>query len=108
METSLSILQSAKIVIGEATHLGKDALHVYVGLTVMLAVAIFLKRSLADWRPLAAVALAAIAGELWDVIDTFNLGTRQKWGGNWKDIWNTMFWPATFFGLARFTRVLKR
>jgi hypothetical protein len=108
METSLSIFQSAKIAVLQTTHLSKDALHVYVGLTVMLAVAILLKRSLADWRPLAAVALAAIAGELWDAIDTFNLGARQKWGGNWKHICNTMFWPAIFFGLARFTRILKR
>lgn len=104
----MSIFQSAKIALLQVTHLSKDALHVYVGLTVMLSVAILLKRSLADWRPLAAVALASIAGELWDVIDTFDLGTRQKWSGNWKDICNTMFWPAILFGLARFTRVLKR
>jgi hypothetical protein len=102
------ILQSIKIVVIEATSLGKDALHVYVGLTVMLAVAILLKRSLADWRPLAAVAAASVAGEVWDLIDTFSHGGRARWPGNWKDIWNTMFWPTILFGLARFTRVLKR
>ena len=92
----------------EASNLSKDALHVYVGLAVMLLVVLVLKRSLGDWRPLAAVAFASIAGELWDVIDTFSHGGRPRWQANWKDIWNTMFWPTILFGLARFTKVLKR
>jgi hypothetical protein len=104
----VSVLQSAKLVLMELTNLGKDALHIYVGMGVMLVVAIGFKRSLSDWRPLAAVALASVAGEIWDVIDTFSHGGRPRWDANWKDIWNTMFWPTVLFGLARFTRVLKR
>jgi cell shape-determining protein MreD len=104
----MSWLQSTKILVMEATNLGKDALHIYVGLAVMLAVVILLKKSLADWRPLAAVLLAALAGEIWDVIDTFSHGGRPRFDANWKDVWNTMFWPTVFFLLARFTRVLKR
>jgi cell shape-determining protein MreD len=104
----MSSFQSAKILLAEVTSLGKDALHVYVGLGVMLAVAIAFRRPLSDWRPLLAVALASIAGELWDVIDTFSHGGRPRWSGNTKDIWNTLFWPTVFFLLARFTRVLKR
>jgi hypothetical protein len=104
----VSVLQSAKLLLMEASNLSKDALHVYVGLAVMLLVVLVLKRSLGDWRPLAAVAFASIAGELWDVIDTFSHGGRPRWQANWKDIWNTMFWPTILFGLARFTKVLKR
>lgn len=104
----MSHFQTAKILAAEATSLGKDALHVYVGLGVMLFVAIAFKRSLKDWQPLAAVLLAALAGEIWDVIDTFSHGGTPKWNANWKDVWNTMFWPVILFGLARFTRVLKR
>jgi hypothetical protein len=104
----MNSFQSAKLILVEATSLGKDALHIYVGLTVMLLVVILFKKSLADWRPLAAVAVASIAGELWDVIDTFSHGRTPRWNANWKDIWNTMFWPTILFGLARFTRVLKR
>lgn len=92
----------------EASNLGKDALHVYVGMAVMLLVVIGFKRSMGDWRPLAAVAFASVAGEVWDVIDTFSHGGTPRWDANWKDIWNTMFWPTILFGLARFTRVLKR
>lgn len=104
----MSPLQSAKIFLVEVTSLGKDALHIYVGMGVMLLVVIAFKRSLADWRPLAAVAVASVAGEIWDVIDTWSHGGTPKWNANWKDIWNTMFWPTVLFGLARFTRVLKR
>ncbi len=104
----MSILQSGKLVLMEATNLGKDALHIYVGMGVMLLVVIGFKRSLADWRPLAAVALASLAGEIWDVIDTFSHGRTPRWNANWKDVWNTLFWPTVLFLLARFTRVLKR
>jgi hypothetical protein len=104
----VSVLQSAKLLLMEASNLGKDALHVYVGLAVMLLVVIAFKRSLSDWRPLAAVALASVAGEVWDVIDTWSHGGSPRWDANWKDIWNTLFWPTILFGLARFTKVLKR
>ena len=104
----MSFFQSTKIFLSEVTSLGKDALHIYVGLAVMLLVVVALKKPLSDWRPIAAVALASVAGEIWDVIDTFSHGGTPKWTANWKDVWNTMFWPTILFGLARFTKVLKR
>jgi hypothetical protein len=104
----MSLFQSTKIFLSEVTSLGKDALHIYVGLAVMLLVVVALKKPLSDWRPIAAVALASVAGEIWDVIDTFSHGRTPKWNANWKDVWNTMFWPTILFGLARFTKVLKR
>jgi hypothetical protein len=104
----MSLLQSAKLALMEVTNLSKDALHIYVGMGVMLVVVIGFKRSLGDWRPLAAVALASVAGEVWDVIDTFSHGGTPRWDANWKDIWNTSFWPTILFVLARFTRILKR
>jgi hypothetical protein len=104
----MSAFQSFKLFVLEASNLSKDALHVYVGLIVMLLVVILFKKSLSDWRPLAAVAVASIAGEIWDIIDTFSHGGSPSWNANWKDIWNTLFWPTILFGLARFTRVLKR
>ena len=104
----MSIFESAKLFLVEATNLGKDALHIYVGLGVMLLVAVVWKKSLRDWQPLAAVALASVAGEIWDVIDTWSHGGTPKWNANWKDVWNTMFWPSLLFLLARFTTLLKR
>lgn len=104
----MSDFQSVKIFVLQATDLGKDALHVYVGMAVFLLVAILLRRSLSDWRPIAAVVFAAFAGEIWDVIDTYSHGGTPTFAANWKDVWNTMFWPTILFGLARFTRILKR
>lgn len=104
----MSSFQTAKLLLVEATNLSKDALHIYVGLGVMLLVVIVFKKSLSDWRPIAAVAVASIAGELWDIVDTFSHGGTPRWNANWKDVWNTLFWPTILFGLARFTRVLKR
>jgi cell shape-determining protein MreD len=103
----VSPFQSVKLVLVEATGLAKDALHIYVGLTVMLLTAALLKRGLRDWRPLAAVFFVAMAGEIWDAIDTMLDGRSPRWRGNWKDIWNTLFWPTALFLLARFTRLLK-
>jgi hypothetical protein len=104
----MSPFQSAKLFIVEATSLSKDALHVYVGLSVMFLVVIAFRRSIADWRPLAAVVLAAFAGEAWDLFDTWMHGGKPRFSLNGKDVWNTMFWPTILFALARFTRVLKR
>jgi hypothetical protein len=104
----MSFFQDAKLVLVQATDLSKDALHVYVGLGVMLLVAILLRRPLRDWRPLAAVALAAVAGEIWDVIDTLSHDGTPRWSLNWKDVWNTIFWPTVLFLMARFTNVLRR
>ena len=104
----MSLLQSAKLVVMDVTNLGKDALHVHVGLGVMLIVAVALKRSLADWRPLLAAVIAAFAGEIWDMIDTWSHGGTPRWNANGKDVLNTLFWPTVLFLLARYTRVLTR
>lgn len=104
----MSVFQSAKLFLLDVTDLSKDALDVYVGLGVMLLVVILLRRSLADWRPLAAVALVALAGELWDFFDTWMHGGNPRVSLDAKAIWNTMFWPTVLFLLARFSRVLKR
>jgi hypothetical protein len=102
------MFQQAKIALVHLFGLPKDALHIYVGMFVFLLAAILFRAPLKSWKPVAAVALAALAGEIWDVIDTVNLGARVVWWRNWHDIWNTCFWPLVLFLLARFTKVLKR
>jgi len=104
----MSPLQSAKLALVGHLDLGKDALHIYVGLIVFFAAAALFRMSLKDWRPWAAVLLVALAGEIWDLVDTFNEGRAPHYWRNWKDIWNTMFWPTALVILARYTRILKR
>ena len=100
--------QSSKLWLQDLVGLSKDALHIYVGLSVFLLAALILRRPLRDWRPLAAVALVALAGEIWDLVEWTNRGNSALWANHWHDLWNTMFWPLVLFALARWTRLLKR
>ena len=47
-------------------------------------------------------------GEWLDMTVEASDAAVQPDAAHWHDIWNTMFWPAVLFGLARFTRILKR
>ena len=103
----MSGFQSAKLQVIGALGLGRDALHIYVGLAVFLLASWLLRRPLKSLVPIGAVLAVALAGEAWDLIDTANAGKRLPWAGSWHDIWNTAFWPAVLFLLARYSRLLK-
>lgn len=104
----MSSFQSAKVWLLQLLGLPKDALHIYVGLLIFLGVAALFRRSLSSPLPMLAVLTAALAGEVWDVFDTWRAGQPIYWWRNWHDVWNTSFWPAILFLLTRYTRVLKR
>ncbi len=104
----VSGFQQAKIALGQLLGLPKDALHIYVGLAIFLLAAALFRRPLGSWLPIAAVVAAALAGEIWDLIDTEAAGARAHWDRNWHDVWNTCFWPVLLFLLARYTRLLRR
>ena len=104
----MSAFQNSKLWLVGTLGLPKDALHIYVGLILFLGTAALLRRPLRSPLPILVVILAALAGELWDIIDTRNADATIFWARNWHDIWNTSFWPLVLYLLARFTRVLKR
>ena len=104
----MSAFQHSKIWILQLFGLPKDALHIYVGLIVFLGAAALFRLPLKSGKPFAAVLLAAVAGELWDVIDTYRAAEPMVWARNWHDVWNTCLWPGILTLLARYTRVLKR
>ena len=102
----MSYLENARTFLLDAADLSSDGLQICLGLAVMLlAVAIF-RRSLADWRPLAVVALVAVAGGLWGMFDTWMHGGAPRLRIDWIQVVQTLFWPAILFVLARFTRLL--
>jgi hypothetical protein len=103
----LSGFQRAKLWLAASSGLPKDALHIYVGLTAFLLAAALMRVPLRSWRPLAAVLLVALAGEAWDVADTLRAGQPVASARNWHDVWNTCFWPAMLFLLARYTRLIR-
>lgn len=105
---SASIFQEAKIWLILTLDLSRDALHVYIGLTVFLGVALVFRLRLADWRPWFAVLLAALAGEAWDWIDDARFGHGHIYYGHVHDFVNTLFWPTMLLLLARYTKLLKR
>lgn len=104
----MSPLQTVKLWLVQHVDLAKDALHVYVGLTLFLGAALLFRWNLRSWKPLAVVAVAALAGEVWDLRDSLVYGTPIHPWGNWKDIWNTMFWPAALTLIARRTSLFSR
>jgi hypothetical protein len=107
----VSAFQQVKVALVQLLGLPKDALHIYVGLAIFLAAAALFRRPLGSWLPIAAVAAvaaAAFAGEIWDLLDTRAAGARMHLDRNWHDVWNTCFWPMLLFLLARYTRVLSR
>ena len=102
-----SVYQMFKYAVVWATGLAMDALHVYVGLAVLLAAAAVLRRPLGSWLPWLAVLAAACAGELLDIRDDLRILGFWEWQASVHDIWNTLFWPSVFTLLAR-TGVLSR
>ncbi len=101
-------LQDVKLLVMEATGLGKDALHIYIGLCAYFGASLIFRWPAGDARPLAFAALAAIGGELWDVVDNLRASAPMQWQGHCHDVWNTMFWPVAIVALARTTRLFRR
>lgn len=103
-----SVVQSAKAAIIEFTGLGKDALHIHVGLAAFFLAAAILRKPLHSPVPwLVAVGVACL-GEAVDLFDDYRLGSPAHLAANLHDILNTAAWPTILFLLARFTRLLRR
>jgi cell shape-determining protein MreD len=99
--------QLTKLAVASALELEKDALHIYVGFIVFVLAAIVLRRSMRDWRAVAAVFLVAAAGEIGDFIEVWAAPDAPYWRAHWHDMWNTMLIPTLLFLIARHTRLMK-
>lgn len=104
----MSPLQSVKLWLVGHVGLAKDALHIYVALALFFGTALLFKWPVRSWKPLAVVIAAALIGEVWDLRDSAVYGTSVDLWGNWRDVWNTSFWPAAIVGLARCTALFDR
>ena len=101
----MSEFQLAKLALVDALGIAKDALHVHFGLAVFLGLALALRRPLSHWLPFAGAGAAALAGEIWDLLDTYRAGDPLVWRASLRDIANTTFWPCLLFLLARLGRL---
>ena len=103
----LSAFQQGKLWLTSHSGLAKDALHVYIGLLILLGAARLFKGKVGDWRPLIVVVAFAVVGELWDIRDVYVIPGPLDLPANWHDIWNTIFWPGVLTLLARYTRFFR-
>ncbi|GAA4723543.1 hypothetical protein [Sphingomonas lutea] len=104
----MSPLQTSKLIIVDQLGIAKDALHVYVGLTLFLTSAALLRWPLSSWRPWLVALAGALAGEAWDLRDSLVYDSPIRLAANLKDVINTIIWPTVLMLLARHTAMLRR
>lgn len=91
---SLLDFQLFKLYLVESTGLAKDALHIYAGLMLFLAIRLLWRRRggwLLAWTAVLAMACAA---EYIDALNEHQRGDLRPDAEHWHDIWNTAFWPT--------------
>ena len=84
-----------------STDLSKDALHIYFGLALFMAVRLAWR-----WRggwlvAWLAVLTMASGGEWLDMSLEAKRTAIQPDAAHWHDIWNTMFWPTILLLIGR-------
>lgn len=96
-----SLFEARKVSVIDATGLDKDALHIYFGLAVFLAVRLAW-RWRGGWVVAWFVVLAVACGGEWlDVTAELSRSAIQPDAAHWHDIWNTMFWPTVLLLFGR-------
>jgi hypothetical protein len=89
-----TITQAIKQAIVLTIGLSRDALHIYVGLAVLLVMALVLRKKLSSLIPLSFVFLVAIMGEIVDMRDDLLTIGHWRLGASLHDVVNTVFWPS--------------
>jgi len=93
--------QAVKAAILTFTELGRDALHVYIGLAILILSAWVLRKPLRSLFPWFLVLVIATGAELLDLRDDMATTGIPRWGASLHDIVNTLFWPTVILLLAR-------
>jgi thiol:disulfide interchange protein len=99
----VSQFQQAKMWLVETLHLAKDALHIYVALLVFFGACLLFRWKAWQWKPWLCVLAVALAGEVWDLGDSFAKSERLDFYESLKDLWNTMLVPTLLVLLARYS-----
>ncbi len=96
-----SAFQQAKLDLVTLLGLSKDALHIYVGLTVFLLATLVSRKRLGSPIPWLLVLAVAVVGEAWDLYDDLRTIGHWRWRASWHDVWNTLFWPTVLLVIGR-------
>ena len=96
-----ALFEERKLSIVTASGLGKDALHIYFGLALFLAVRLVWRRRGGGLIAWGAVLVMACGGEWLDLQAEIGRSAIQPDAAHWHDIWNTMFWPTVLLIVGR-------
>ncbi len=101
LATAPADLQNLKLYFIDLTGLSRDALHVYAGMTVFIAVRLAWR-----WRggwllAWLAALLLAVGIEWLDMRAEGLAGVPQPEPEHWHDVWNTMVWPTVLLLIGR-------
>lgn len=99
----ITTTQAIKTTIIVATGLSRDALHIYLGLAVLLLAVALLRKPLRSFIPWGVVWVVSILGELLDMRDDFVVYGYWRWDASVHDVLNSMFWPSVLMLLARYS-----
>lgn len=96
-----ALFEEHKLSIVSSVGLGKDALHIYFGLALFLAVRLVWRRRGGGLIAWVAVLVMACGGEWLDLQAEISRSAIQPDAAHWHDIWNTMFWPTVLLIVGR-------
>jgi hypothetical protein len=86
--------QAWKWVVIEHTGLAKDALHIYAGMAIFVAVRLAWRWRFGWAAAWVAALIMALGAEYLDVLSDRPSARIRPEGAHWHDVWNTMFWPS--------------
>ncbi|PCI78453.1 MAG: hypothetical protein COB20_06675 [SAR86 cluster bacterium] len=93
--------QEFKLLVVDILGLSKDAIHVYLGLTVFFLTVAVLKKGKIDLWAVAPVLVLAVGMETIDLYDNYRSMNSMYWSNSVHDIINTTFWPLVIVALAK-------
>lgn len=93
--------QEFKMLVVDVLALSKDAVHVYLGLTVFFLTVVLFKKGKIDLWAVVPVLALAIGMEAIDLYESYRYMNSMYWSNSIHDIINTTFWPLVIVALAR-------
>ena len=91
-----------KIHVLNAVDLSRDAIHIYVGITVLLLFVIIFQKGRFSVVSLIPVFVVAIIMEVFDLYDDSRTFGYVRWDASLHDVVNTVFWPVILVFVAKF------
>lgn len=92
---------SLKLYLLDLTGLAKDALHIYAGMAMFIAIRLIWRRRGGWLLAWTATLFLALGVEYMDMRNDGQIGMLQPDPEHWHDIWNTMVWPTVLLLVGR-------